>query len=524
MVFGLFSSSRKLRAAVLATTIVSITVPNVNAASDTPQSIDPIRSAFQTQYGQSFNTGSLTQYLTRLFTDVDFDGAGLDQSEIILYQKMTRAARRAQIATQMLKYDLDGDTIVTRAEIRTYIQARQSKFGRQNNYTLTTRLKKTIDNILLGDPNNDGRIEVSEYDALSKLPRQNRRTNLGDHSGTAMALLEADPNKDGVLTQIEAMGLIGKAFRGIKITPRVRDGFRPKASCKAPKAAKEAQVIVVGAYEGSSVPSVTIAGQDKETSTSKITIEEGKKSIYLVVTSYTPMIWRLNGATNRISHMLISGRAGITGVSKDRVSFLSARDCLKYFYKLGGIKETEAKVQVETLTGRKPTSIVGQYTLHELRLPSGDHTRAKKDRNKPILTIIKSDTVLGVTNDGKSRAVKVIEKSVPNDSLKRNILRFNPGGIITINAKSVVSDAQVADYEVLPQEAGLLQLVTSGALEIISNGQFRVVKKMRYPAGLAGAHGQKFLIKRGVPEPTGDPGHSCVFSEDKGDYIAGLCR
>ena len=40
---------------------------------------------------------------------------------------------------------------------------------------------------------------------------------------------------------------------------------------------------------------------------------------------------------------------------------------------------------------------------------------------------------------------------------------------------------------------------------------------------LGGAHGVKFLLKKGVPEPEGDPVHACVFSEEKGEAIHGRC-
>jgi len=71
-------------------------------------------------------------------------------------------------------------------------------------------------------------------------------------------------------------------------------------------------------------------------------------------------------------------------------------------------------------------------------------------------------------------------------------------------------------YEVLPQEAGLIQLVRSGALKQNIGREFLITKKIRMPAGLSGGHLAKFVLLRGVPEPDGDFGHSTVISEETG--------
>jgi len=85
-----------------------------------------------------------------------------------------------------------------------------------------------------------------------------------------------------------------------------------------------------------------------------------------------------------------------------------------------------------------------------------------------------------------------------------------------IAADQVVASTSAEPYEVLPEQAGLIQLVQSGALTQNALGEFLINRKIRFPAGLAGAHSVKFLLRLGVPEPEGDPGHSTVISEDTG--------
>ncbi len=52
-------------------------------------------------------------------------------------------------------------------------------------------------------------------------------------------------------------------------------------------------------------------------------------------------------------------------------------------------------------------------------------------------------------------------------------------------------------------------------------GELKIVKKLRFPAGLSGGHSVAFILGKGVPMPEGSPGHSRVVSEETGQIIAG---
>ena len=68
-------------------------------------------------------------------------------------------------------------------------------------------------------------------------------------------------------------------------------------------------------------------------------------------------------------------------------------------------------------------------------------------------------------------------------SAKDEMYRFSPGGVNEIDAKTVVSKVPATRYEVLPQQAGLVQLLASGALKQNSLGEYIVREKIRFPAG-----------------------------------------
>ncbi|KRE09486.1 hypothetical protein ASE63_21035 [Bosea sp. Root381] len=68
----------------------------------------------------------------------------------------------------------------------------------------------------------------------------------------------------------------------------------------------------------------------------------------------------------------------------------------------------------------------------------------------------------------------------------------------------------LAAYEVLPSQFGLIQLVQKGVLTRNQRGAFLIHGKMRFPAGIHGAHLARFVLLDGVPAPDGSPGHSCL--------------
>jgi len=102
--------------------------------------------------------------------------------------------------------------------------------------------------------------------------------------------------------------------------------------------------------------------------------------------------------------------------------------------------------------------------------------------------------------------------------------RFFPGGVSEIDPKAVVGSAPAEPYNVLPSQAGLVQLLASGELTENRAGEYIVRKKIRFPAGLYGAHSATFVVMKGTPYPDGDPGHSCVIVEESGESKGAGCR
>ena len=102
--------------------------------------------------------------------------------------------------------------------------------------------------------------------------------------------------------------------------------------------------------------------------------------------------------------------------------------------------------------------------------------------------------------------------AVMPDSLDGWLERAYAGGIESVMPEDVLSNGKVEPYDVLPRQAGLVQLVRSGHLSVLSDRSFSIDRPIpRFPAGLGGRQSVKFVLRRGVPMPKGDPGHSLVL-------------
>ena len=284
---------------------------------------------------------------------------------------------------------------------------------------------------------------------------------------------------------------------------RTPDDLRIAApGCDIPKVGKTDKLILLGVYGGSALSNVTILGQDKETKAAELSIEQGTEPLYIVITSHAGMIWNIVGATDRISRIVLSSftgshldivASGVTGVDSSRVSFFTGGNrCIPYFSSPDSPKAVQATGSLRAMAGRDPDQVLGIGEIGFASLPNGP--------------------------------VEMLTRLHRPSIIDAQLLRFSPSGVMRFKPGDVVSEIPAKLYEVLPQEAGLVQLIREGKIERMDRG-FRINTKIRFPAGLNGAHRVRFVLSRGVPDPDGNPGHSCVFT-DGGRRLAGSssCR
>jgi hypothetical protein len=275
----------------------------------------------------------------------------------------------------------------------------------------------------------------------------------------------------------------------------------PPASCDMPAATADDRVVVFGAYEGDAIATATVSGQDEPTRTVRVVVESGASPLYVVLSGFRSIIWRFEGATARVRQVVLVGvrSAGVTGVAADTVtdltqwvSMMPDAKCFTPFWDVQSPEGVAARATVERSLGRAVDVTAASYAVGTVMLPSA----TAEPSPSPV---------------------------TPPPGLDPGLFQlatlFNPGGVVAVEATAVVPAAE--PYVVLPEAFGLAQLVGSGDLEVRGETFFFPILYIvhpipRFPAGLYGSESVAFILGTGVPMPPGDPGHSCVMSEETG--------
>lgn len=446
----------------------------------------------------------IEQYVAQLVGELrqaDREGDGLDSDDIKLSHDLSEAQSRASAASEVLRQDLDGDLVTTRSEVERATMRANRDPGRQGD--------GQFDRV---DANRDGKITIAEAIAARRDRRPADRLD---------ALLALDPNRDGKLMARELRLLAEQTFAGIDSNGDETisaEEFRPLAEtiraaqiartapvCSLPALPEGARLVAFGAYEGDAISSAVIGGPDEETNLIDVTIEPGSQPLYLVLTSYESMIWRLSGATNRVSRVVVTSHgsdggashSGVMGLPAGKVS-IGDPGCPRYFYKTGTESAAIAATLRRTL-GRDPDAIFGSYSLQRVSLPSGQITMAER---------------------ASAPAPRGFDAEMWRDAT-----RYWRAGLVTVDPGKVVAKSKVEPYKVLPSQMGLAQLVGSGAIRRLPDGSFKIVRPIPHmPPSMGGAHSVKLIVAKGVPLPPGDPVHSCVTIEESGHSSGATCR
>lgn len=195
-----------------------LALPWEGAALADEAAIQDIRKLYLESSQASGDNSSALNKFSRLFMEIDRDGNGVSLQDVDLAEKVRTAQTRAQFAAQKLKYDLDGDLVVTREELESVLAFESGRgMRRQSDAAILANIKRDIaaraDKIMKADTDGNGRlsgIEVSNPD-----PERNRDYGgFAQQTALARAMLKADPNGNGVLTEAETFEILGKVFAG----------------------------------------------------------------------------------------------------------------------------------------------------------------------------------------------------------------------------------------------------------------------------------------------------------------------
>ena len=299
-----------------------------------------------------------------------------------------------------------------------------------------------------------------------------------------------------------------------------------KTPCAMPKASDGAKIVLLRLDNADALSTVTVGSQDVATRTGEILVEPGRGPLYLVVASMGPTIWRLTGAVERVERLVLAGMRtgpnrgvpgempliGETGISADRITFLRHPHCLS-LHLLHASWTAVAPRIIKHEIGRGPATGAAFHEISRVSVPSLAW-RSTRGKSAPMIAYDRSNSATVIEGDPGNLIVLKGQNDL-NEELKL----FTPGGVTDIDADKVVASQHPERYAVLPQQAGLLQLLETGALSRNGEGDFLIQRKIRLPAELNGGH--KLILLTGVQEPDGEPGHACVLAQETGAPLKG---
>lgn len=280
--------------------------------------------------------------------------------------------------------------------------------------------------------------------------------------------------------------------------------YAQASDCTLPPVTPQTEIVVLGAYEANAISSVALGLQDNEARAGLITIQPGDRPLAIIIGTYRPTIWHFRGAVSRIAWVALSSMdtgpnsgerdngpplAGAVGLPAERVRFFADVDCIQDVHDSSpwnDFRQSASSGFITRALGRAPDVVSKAYAVSGFDVPSG--------------TVLNAP--FGTNTDGLA----------------------GPRTVVHIDPATVVASQPAKAFDVLPGNAGLSQLLQEGALVKMGDREYRVTRKIRFPAGLYGAQLAKFWIPKGVPVPDGDPGHSCVMSEATRKPLFGICK
>ena len=433
--------------------------------------------------------------------DADSDGK-ITQRDVDLHALMEAAQMRTFALTSVMRFDLDGDGLVTEDEVR-----RTLRYTQRNNDK--DQIESAVRSVMALDTDKDGKISLSEAGKFghADLQRAALQNPQADRARQALTLANAatdelslanyqaagealfrriDTDNDGKVSSRELADYQGKPESP---DAKIRSEAE-RAACAMPVVSEKAKLIALSSYQTDALSSVTLGSQDAVIHAGRIIVEPGNDPLYIVISAYSPAIWQFSGAVERIERVVMSSSrngpnsgdpklpplVAATGIAPERITLLARSDCLGYFYETPSSSSLQALAGIRNATGKSPDVVAAKYSVGSFSVPSG-RIESVREGPQPL--------------------------------------------VIEIDPKSVVAGVPIAAYEVLPLQAGLVQLLARGMLTQNGAGEYIVRQKIRFPAGLYGAHRVTFLVMKGAPYPDGDPGHSCVFVEETGESRGG---
>ncbi|MDP2833699.1 MAG: DUF2339 domain-containing protein [Pseudomonadota bacterium] len=266
-------------------------------------------------------------------------------------------------------------------------------------------------------------------------------------------------------------------------------------------------VLLAGGEYGGRKLEFQIDDSGHDATTFDVIVNVPNRPVVLALGAYEPAVWNIRREQHtQIAAVWISGyhRQAIAGLASDvpvlNTSHGDGNSCGSFHVTRGNAKNVDALLR--HVLGRSAESyylasnakvLIGNDVLPD-RLVQDGFTRVDsfRDLNKPPAGQAGLDKLVA---DGLLRPARQ-EDAFAWEEAKRQSQGRPRLHIVGGNAE-------------------LLRVLFRG---------YVVLGPMAFPAGLNGAHAVSFFVPRGVPRPTGDPGHSAVYDLNLVACSGALCR
>jgi len=270
-------------------------------------------------------------------------------------------------------------------------------------------------------------------------------------------------------------------------------------------------------HQGDTLTNVQLGDESSGTTLVRIFVAPGSKPITVLLQSSQAVIWNFEGAVGRVARaMVVPGyrdRAAVAGLSAAQVDLVKLTRCPEKIIPFEQAIPWRRDGILYTLFGRSPDKVAKGYSPNSISLPDLEF------RSAPA--------------DGPERTA--------DTTGEKALLSYFNGGFRMVDPKSLVTRTEVLTPETYPDAAGLIQLERAGAirpphqqeLDDFSEGlskpfrsklspnyrlrvgfSYVILRDVKLPAGLYGAHLKNFLVMPGVPAPRGSVGHGCLAFMD----------
>jgi len=252
-----------------------------------------------------------------------------------------------------------------------------------------------------------------------------------------------------------------------------------------------------GAYAGRKL-NFQIDDSGQESTQFDVVVNEPGREIVLALGAYEPSIWNIRWTPQtRIVGVYVSGyhRQAVAGLDPNTPVLNSSyenRGVCGYFYISSGDVKT-ADNQIRRIFGRTATSYhLASNGQLEIGQPlNGNYT--VQSNQVTVESFRDADAPLA----GEAGLEQLVREGKLRPARRDDMRAWE-------EAKSRKSGQPHASYRGS-------QGSTGEASSTVIRGAYVVLRPMRYPAGLYGAHSATFIVQNGAPIPEGNPGHSAVL-------------